>query len=556
MDRRMLLAILLSMVVVILFQTFFLPKPARKPTPAEVGSTSPEEVPPSPTHDLTAARGDEPGPSDEVAGTVDPVAGDASGWAGAGEEERIVVETDLYRAEFTNRGGMLRSWRLLRFDDPVGQPVELVLGSRELGLLVEHDEIRESLDDVLFESRRTSSPDGGTRLVFTARRGDGITVEKTFDLPADDYHAALDVRLSGFPAGSGYRLTWEGGIPRAEANHKQYDQAAGTIVQLGKDKETLRPGKFKNESRRELEGNVLWAGVRNKYFMAVMIPPAETSSRVTALGSNEAKTTGAEIIMPMTGGAAQHRFGLWLGPMDYESLKAAGSNLENAVDLGWKFFRPLSKLLLAVMEWMYTFLPNYGWIILIISVVTKVAFYPLTKSSLRSMRAMQRLQPEMTAMRERYKDDPQKQQQAMMALYKEHGVNPVGGCLPIVVQMPVFVALYGVLNNDIAMRGAEWIGWINDLSSPDTIATVGGFAIHLLPLVLTGFTLLQQVLTPQGDPRQKMMGYMMPMVTLFIFYGFPSGLNLYWTVNSVLTVGQQWWIHRRDPHPAPAAKPA
>jgi YidC/Oxa1 family membrane protein insertase len=198
------------------------------------------------------------------------------------------------------------------------------------------------------------------------------------------------------------------------------------------------------------------------------------------------------------------------------------------------------------MIWLHGFIPNYGVVIIIISVLAKILFYPLTRSSVRSMKAMQKLAPRMQEIKEKHKGDPQRMQAETMALYKEHKVNPLGGCLPILVQMPVFIALYSVLANSITLRQASFVGWINDLSVPDTIAVIAGFGIHVLPVLMFLTTLLQQRLTPVTDPRQKMIGYMMPVVMLFIFYSFPAGLNLYWTVTNALQVGQQWWIHRED----------
>jgi YidC/Oxa1 family membrane protein insertase len=154
----------------------------------------------------------------------------------------------------------------------------------------------------------------------------------------------------------------------------------------------------------------------------------------------------------------------------------------------------------------------------------------------------------MKAIKEKYKKDAQRMQRETMELYKKHKVNPLGGCFPILLQMPVFIALYSVLANSITMRQAHFLWWINDLSTPDTLPwDLGGFPIHVLPIVMFLTTVLQQRVTPMTDPRQKMMGYLMPFVMLFIFYSFPAGLNLYWTMNNVLTVAQQWSIHRDQP---------
>jgi YidC/Oxa1 family membrane protein insertase len=288
--------------------------------------------------------------------------------------------------------------------------------------------------------------------------------------------------------------------------------------------------------------------VHNKYFLAGIVPPEGVSSRALATGNGGGDLrTGVELVMPLTGGAGTHDFRVYLGPMDYHRLKAEGLDLEHAVNLGWRIFRPVSRLLLALMVWLYGFIPNYGVVIIIISAAAKFAFYPLTRSSVVSMRRMQLIQPQVDAIRAKYKGDQQRQQREMMALYKENKINPMGGCLPVVVQMPVFIALYAVLANSIELRQAGFFAWITDLSTPDTIARFKGFPIHVLPVVMFLTTIAQQRFTPMNDPRQKMMGYMMPFVMLFIFYSFPAGLNLYWTVNNILTVYQNWRIHREHP---------
>ena len=392
---------------------------------------------------------------------------------------------------------------------------------------------------------RKRSPTAGAASCSRAGLAEGVQITKTYTLPAEGYLVDLDVDITGAADAEGYRLIWRDAVPPAENSPKLDEQASGTIALLGNQRETIRPGSFKRASEKVLEGNVRWVGVRNKYFMAVVVPPDGATSRVVATGNAVTQASGAEVVMPLLRGAGNDEFKIYLGPIDYDRLKSVGHDLERAVDLGWNIFRPISKALLWLMVWLHGIIPNYGVVIIIVSALTKVIFYPLTRTSMRSMKAMQHLQPQIKAMQEKYKGDPQRSQAEMMKLYKENKVNPMGGCLPIVVQMPVFFALYAVLANSIAMRGAGFMLWMNDLSVPDTIATVSGFSLHVLPFLLFVTTILQQKLTPMSaDPRQKMMGYMMPAVMLFIFYSFPAGLNLYWTVNNILTVAQQWWIHR------------
>jgi YidC/Oxa1 family membrane protein insertase len=537
MDRRFAMAIVLSLAVLLIFQIWFAPK-SRHP------------VVPAPSDTTHAVPGITAVPSPPASAPLGPT------------DTTLVFRTDLpeeiiqahgtnVNASFTTKGGRLATWSLRDFKARDGTPVGLVQGEGELGVLLETEKGMIDLSPVSFTSREETGPSGEQVIVFEAQAG-GVRVTKTYTIPKDGYLIKLELAVAGTSAITQYRLTWNHSLPAVE-DPKQDKMASGSLVLVGKDVTTLHPVAFRKGSEREVTGNVRWAGVRNKYFMAAMIPPAETSSRVVATGSSVTQNTGMEIVMPLQNGSGQHVFQVYLGPLDYSYMKPLGLGLEHAVNLGYKFVRPLSQVLLVSMEWIYKFIPNFGVVIIIISVLAKLIFYPLTRASLRSMRTMQRIQPEMEELRRQYKKDPQRQQKEMMALYKKHKVNPMGGCLPILVQMPVFIALYAVLANCIELRQAPFVGWINDLSVPDVLMRVSTFPIHVLPVIMFLTTILQQKLTPVSDPRQKMMGYMMPVMMLFIFYSFPAGLNLYWTMNNILTVAQQWNIHREAEREAKVA---
>jgi len=539
MDRRLILAVALSALILMVFQVWLNP-----------GS---EEVPPPPDATESTDVGGEavpPRPATSPPPVIPSVPNLVEAEGGVDAEEQTIASNDILTAEFSNRGGTITSLRLVDYRGPQGEFVELVPGEPEFLLELDGPTGTLDLSEILFAMQTRRGSSGEQIVSFEAALTSGASVRKTFTIRPESYLVGLRVEMTGALQADSYRLVWKGGIPPAELDHKNRGGSPGTIVMLGSDVDHLKPGSFKKSPVKELEGNVRWAGVRDKYFMAVMIPPAATSSRVVATGDPETHRTGAQVVMPLLRGDAAHDFELYLGPMNYGELKEIGSDLQRAVDLGMKPIRPLSRLLLAVMVWMYNFIPNYGIIIIILSVATKFLFYPLTRTSMKSMRAMQRVQPQIEEIRKKHKGDSKKLQEATMELYKKNKSNPVGGCLPLVVQMPVFIALYSVLANSITMRQAHFFGWMNDLSVPDTIFSIGGFPIHILPIVMFVTTVAQQLLTPTADPRQKMMGYMMPLVMLFIFYSFPAGLNLYWTVNNILTVAQQWVIHREEPPPS------
>jgi len=244
--------------------------------------------------------------------------------------------------------------------------------------------------------------------------------------------------------------------------------------------------------------------------------------------------------------------------MDYGVLAAYGRGLERTVDFGWRIIQPLSR----AMHWMlikiHHVIPNWGLAIIILAALAKLLFHPLTDRSVKSTRAMQRIQPQLAELREKFKNDPQRQQREMMKLYKEAGVNPLGGCLPVLVQSPVFLALFKVLQHAIELRQAPFVFWIKDLSSQDALFTMPftlpfvGNKFNLLPIFM-GFTMYWQQRTsmPRGtpaDPRSQaqMMGWIMPPMMTIVFYRFPSGLVLYWIVNTVLTTAHQHYLNRDE----------
>jgi len=249
----------------------------------------------------------------------------------------------------------------------------------------------------------------------------------------------------------------------------------------------------------------------------------------------------AALVLPVPPSGAAHRLRIYAGPNDYWALAKIGSHLEDVVDLGWRWLLPFSRAILRIMVFLHGFIPNYGLVIIVLSALVRVAFHPLTASSMKSMRAMQRIQPEIERLRKRYEKDPQKLNQAIFQIYKENKVNPLGGCLPLVVQMPVLFSLYQVFLHAIELRQSPFFAWINDLSAPDVLFHVAGFPIRILPLIMGLSAWLQQRLTPT-DPRQVLNVQLMNVFLLVLFYNLPSGLVLYWTITNLLTAAQQYLV--------------
>ena len=316
--------------------------------------------------------------------------------------------------------------------------------------------------------------------------------------------------------------------------------------------------------------NVEWAGAETRYFLAAMVPDLarEASARFVTLQPGkaaEAALSFTSVSIP-PGQSVEREIRVYIGPKEATRLEAVGANLDRSIDLGYSWMAPLTKLFVWLLRAFYAVIPNYGVAIILLTVLVRVATIPLTAKQTASMRRLGELQPQMKAVQERFPDDRQKQQEAMMKLYKDAGVSPLtavtGGCFPILLQFPVFVGLYYALQSSIELRQAPFFGWIQDLSAPEALFTIPGIdlPVRVLPLVMGLSMVLQAKIAPQpsADPAQaRMMATIMPVLFTVMFYTFPSGLVLYWLVSNVLAAGQQWWMMRGQPtpKPAPAAAP-
>jgi len=283
------------------------------------------------------------------------------------------------------------------------------------------------------------------------------------------------------------------------------------------------------------------------YQPTVMAPPPNWKAKEPPHGL----TAVAELPANATG---RYEFTFYAGPKDYTRLSALGQGQEDVLQFG--MWSVVSVILLKSMNFCYRLIPNYGVAIILITIAIKIVFWPIQAKSIQSMKAMQKFQPLMAKLKEKYKDDPQRMNAEMMKLYKEHKINPFSGCLPMLVQIPVFFALFAMLRSAIELRGTSFL-WVKDLSQPDTVGQLFGLPINPLPLIMTGAMIWQQKITPTvGDPQQAKMMMFMPLMMLFFFYNASSGLALYWTVQQLLSIGQQWWSLRREDHNVTVIPPA
>jgi len=382
------------------------------------------------------------------------------------------------------------------------------------------------------------------KIAFTGR-WNGATVVKTISLTGNSYLVEAGIEIEGAPAQFS-ELAVEWNLPARDA-------AAGPEV-LFDSVATFKAGKVERDKLAKLtdgkllEGGIQWAGYNGKYFLAALIPMEPQDNHLRVWLKQEANgERRVQVFLP------PGRFGMhlkmYLGPKELKILEKAGNDLKRAVDLGWFTFVALP--LLRALDLSHHVTGNYGIDIILLTVLIKILFYPLTQKSFQSMREMQKLQPQMAKIREQYKDDPQRMNKETMELYRRHKVNPLGGCLPMLLQTPILFGLYRALLSAVELRHAPFFGWINDLSAPDRL---GSFPIPLvqppgipvLTLLMGASMLAQQWMTPAtGDKSQQKMMMLMPVVFTFMFLKFPAGLTLYWLVNNVLTVAQQVAMKRR-----------
>jgi YidC/Oxa1 family membrane protein insertase len=326
-------------------------------------------------------------------------------------------------------------------------------------------------------------------------------------------------------------------------------------VLLGEEFHRKQPSDFGRSNVESFSGTLNWASLQTKYFLAAIIPPRPVRAEVEMSGIKQEHRVSQKIAIPATvaRGEVASDVRVFLGPLDFEVVEALGVGLAKNIEFGWKFIRPVSVGVLWAMNALHRAIPNYGWVIVIISVLTKVLFYRLTHKSFTSMKEMQDLQPRIAALKEKFGSDRRRLSEETMKLYKEAGVNPLGGCLPMLLQMPVFIALFNVLSHAIELRGAPWIGWISDLSQQDVLFKLPaslpliGDNFSLLPLLMGGAMWAQSRLggSPTGQPGNPMppgFNTILPIVFTFLFYKMPSGLVIYWIINTGMSVVQQYYI--------------
>ncbi len=511
--------------------------------------------------------------------------------APTGKAQLVTVENDLVRLELTSRGGDIEKYFLKKYKnwysaDTKGDTnfyathVQLINypqngGGPDLSF-VTSDGKAINTADLDFSSTAAKSYykiTGKDTLVitYTLKVGANQYLEKQYIFYGDMYSMKCRLRFVGLGDVIGNNdvdFVWRKGLRFVEENSVDEALYTNASAYYGGDNVVVEASKVGEKVQKNFKGRVEWIAARDKYFAAIIAP--QNSSDVDGAyieGSKEAYMNNGErayfnirLNLPFDNTNLEEKdFTIYIGPVDYNLLKTYGHNFDQVVDfgsfLGLKFLiKPIAEyVLLPLFNFLHTFIPNYGLVIIVFSLILKIVLYPLTKSSFQSMKRMQLLQPKITELKEKYKDDPQKMNKETMKLYSTYGVNPAGGCLPLLLQMPIFVALWGVFKTAIELRQQPFVWWITDLSRPDVIYTLpfkipffGIDQISGLALLMGITQFIQQKMTTK-DPKQQALVYVMPVFLTLLFMSFPAGLNLYYFLFNLFSIVQQYYInHKHD----------
>jgi YidC/Oxa1 family membrane protein insertase len=492
-----------------------------------------------------------------------------------GGERLITIETDLYKAIITNKGAAIIRWYLNDFKTWDKKPVQLIYDKKgELYLNFLTFDAKKIDSRNLFFNIETDkdniklSGDRSFALISSLDLGNGRKIIKKILFKGNAYDIETEVILENLEEilpGRGYNLVWSEGLRYQEANSVDESSDALAMASMnGEVEEVDASGDDPVEASPT--GIVDFAATKTKYFTAAIIPQPYRSfdgtvdlagKKFNFYKGNELKNSTVEkytisFRTPYKGGTQSNKFKVYIGPLDYDIVKNYGVGLENTINFGWRLVvRPIGEFfMLPIFSFINKFANNYGIAIIIFSILIKFLLYPLSIQQLKSSQKMQVLAPEINRLREKYKDDQTKQQQETMKLYSEYGINPMGGCLPLILQMPILYALWAVLRGSIDLRQSEFIFWMTDLSIPDVIFDLG-FKLPLIGIdkfsglaLLMGATLFIQQKMTVTDPRQQALVWMMPIMFTLMFSNFPAGLNLYYFMFNLFGIIQQVYMNK------------
>jgi YidC/Oxa1 family membrane protein insertase len=523
MEKRTLFALALAFIILLLYQYLFIkpqPQQVQKKATVEKKEVSKEPKPVIPA-EISIPKGT---PS---------------------QEKEIRVETELYSTVLTTRGGTIKYYEIKSYKDKEGKNVVLLKNPGLIAPLGIGSKDNFNLSDVNFS---VSASGGGKDIILNRDNktgslvfeyaDSGLSVKRVYTFHNNSYRIDIKDEVSGLPD---YWITI--GTDFGIYNNKDKSTHIGPVLLKETDRLEFNAKKL-NEARSYKDG-LKWIAQEDKYFFASLVP-------LTTMDEAKVWKIKDSPVIAFKGKPGINSFILYAGPKEYDRLKALNVGLEYIVNFG--FFSVIAVPLFWVLKLFYKLIGNYGWAIILLTVIIRIPFIPLVNKSQKAMKKMQEIQPRMAEIREKYKKDPQRMQKEIMGLYKKYKVNPLGGCLPMILQLPIFYALYKILLTAIELRGTPFMLWIKDLSAPDTLfghvpswfPLIGGFAIGPLPILMGITMIIQQKMTPTSmDTTQNKMMMLMPIVFTFLFLNFASGLVLYWLMNNIFSIAQQFYANKK-----------
>jgi YidC/Oxa1 family membrane protein insertase len=539
------------------------PQQANAPVPAEssaVASSAPQSA--------SGTIAPQQQPSAPAASSADRYGKYFSG-TDAGTEQIITIETDLYIAELSTKGGTVKRWTLKKHSTWDRHPVQLVNdASGDFNILFTTTDGRTiNTKNHYFQPSNTS---GGTvrltddqtyTMQFLLKGAEGNIVKTmVFKNGKYDFDAGVSFNnMQNVIANYEYQILWEHGVTYTEYNSVDESTLAAAYTYGGGELKEVNAASDGEAPKEDPTGQTDWVAVRNKYFAVAMMAKDKQAAGaylegVHTLAANAGVVEKYSIALkyPFKNTIQETAWvTMFIGPLEFTTIKSYNRDLDQIMSLGWSWIRPITEnIFIPLFRLLHSFISNYGLVIIIFSILIKLALHPLTKSSMNSMRRMQKLQPMMQELREKYKNDANQMNMQTMKLYKDYGVNPAGGCLPLLLQLPILYALYSLFTASIELRQEPFIFWMTDLSVPDVLIPLP-FTIPLLGNFISGLTLamgitmyVQQKQTVT-DPSQQALVWMMPIMMTVMFNHFPSGLNLYYFVFNLLSIGQQYYFNMR-----------
>jgi YidC/Oxa1 family membrane protein insertase len=547
-QARLLIAIVLSALVFLVWQFFFVDRQEIQKSAPKTAQPPAKTEPAQPAQPYTAAQ--------EGAGTEITVAQPAE------IAKLITVDTPLYKAQISEKGAGLTSFILKNYRETVAEdsPLKEIIPPEsifETVLLGYDGKSIAGLDNAVFSTNLNvdtiSVRAESQKISFFWKSDNGVVIEKSYSFSPDSYVIGLDVTIKNGSDRSiqdKLYVALRGKAP----NDKRVYGFEGPSALINDDLEEVDTDDIADKST--YTGSLKWIALQDRYFMTSIIPDQaeEASMRLYVKEGNLIEAQYLNPVSDIRPGTQQtYQYSLFFGPKSMKILGEVGHDFSKALNFG--FFDILAKPCVWLMNKLYAVIPNYGIAIIILTILIKLILWPLGSKSYKSMSEMKKIQPLMKEIREKYKSDKKKMNEEVMSLYRTYKINPLGGCLPMVVQLPVFFALYRMLYQAIELRHAPFFLWIDDLSAPDRLGRLPvdhipfmepPYGLPVLTIIMGATMLLQQKMSPpMGDPTQAKMMMFMPLIFTVIFINFSSGLVLYWLVNNVLSISQQYYIQKK-----------